>query len=60
MSRARGDKPANSPIVWLLLAITAVMLYSLMAALVTVNDCGDLDAEKEWVFFPPHFECQNP
>jgi hypothetical protein len=60
MPRARGDKPANSPIVWLLLLVSAALLYALMAALVTVNDCGDLDADKEWVFFPPHFECQTP
>jgi hypothetical protein len=35
-------------------------MASLIGALVTVNDCGDLNADKEWVFFPPHFECQNP
>jgi hypothetical protein len=57
---AHGDKPANSPVIWLLLLVTAILMGSLISALVTVNDCGDLDAPKEWVFLPPHFECTSP
>jgi hypothetical protein len=38
-----------------MLAVVVFCLYSVAAAAVTADDCGD--GPKEWKFFPPGYEC---
>jgi hypothetical protein len=49
----RGSGP------WFYLAILVLVfgLYSLTVALSTADDCGD--APKEWIIFPPEWECNT-
>lgn len=60
MTRVKGDKRANGPIIYLLMAATLFTLGSVMYALSTADKCGDLNASKEWKYLPPHWECTFP
>ena len=45
---------------WFYLALVVVVfaLYSLTVAATTAEDCGE-GVEKEWVVFPPEWECKS-
>jgi hypothetical protein len=61
MARVRGQRRSNSPLIYLFLLVTVYALWSAGAAAVTADTCGDeLDAAKEWNFFPPGWECKAP
>ena len=51
------DRRGSGPFWFLTLAVLLYFLYSLAAAAATADDCGD--GPKEWVFFPPKWECQT-
>jgi hypothetical protein len=43
----------------LILAVIIFGLISGAVALTTGRKCSDKGLAREWVFFPPHWECQN-
>ena len=57
---AKGERRANSPIVYVLFVVTLYALWSLVAAAATADDCGtgDFNEAKEWKLFPPGWECK--
>jgi hypothetical protein len=55
---SRLDKTSAGFWFWLAIFALAFGLYSLTVALVTADDCGE-GADKEWIVFPPEWECQS-
>ncbi len=52
-----GDRKGQGPFWWLVFAAVMYLIASGGIAIATASDCGDFDATKEWVFFPPGWDC---
>jgi hypothetical protein len=55
---SRMDKTTSGFWFWLAILVLAFGLYSLTIALTTADDCGE-GADKEWIIFPPEWECNS-
>jgi hypothetical protein len=42
---------------WFAVIVTTYVLVSASVAVATADRCGDLDGEKTWNPFPPHWVC---
>jgi hypothetical protein len=52
------DKRGSGPFFWLAIGVLVFTLYSLTVAATTADDCGN-GVDKEWIIFPPGWECQS-
>jgi hypothetical protein len=52
------DKRGSGPFFWIAILVIGFGLYSLTVAATTADDCGD-GVDKEWIIFPPGWECQS-
>jgi hypothetical protein len=44
---------------FIILAVVLYVLWSGVMAISTADNCGQLRAEKHWVYFPPKWECDS-
>jgi hypothetical protein len=51
------EAKGQGPIWWLVFAAVLYLIASGLLAVATARSCGDFDAEKEWNFFPPTWDC---
>jgi hypothetical protein len=47
----------QGPLWWLIFGAILYLIASGLIAVSTAGSCGKFDAEKEWNFFPPSWEC---
>ena len=53
------DRRGSGPFFYLAIVVLIFSMYSLTVALATADDCGK-GVDKEWVIFPPEWECHRP
>jgi len=57
VGKSKLDRRGSGPFFWIALIVLVFSLYSLTVAATTADDCEGRD--KEWVIFPPGWECHG-